>query len=106
MSTMDAILSLNIGEHVVITNAADNTVRCAASTASKRWGRKFSVNKSPVGLVVRRIPAFPSPDQLRDAAPEMLAALQCIAEFDEYEPAGPAARTARAAIAKATGEQA
>lgn len=37
------------------------------------------------------------------AAPDLLAALIRISTFDEYEPAGPAARTAKSAIAKALG---
>jgi hypothetical protein len=45
-------------------------------------------------------------DALIVAAPDMLEALQRIAKFDEYEPAGPAVRTAVAAIAKATGSAA
>lgn len=37
------------------------------------------------------------------AAPTMLAALKAIAQFDKYEPVGPAAEAAKAAIKEAEG---
>jgi hypothetical protein len=104
MNAMDTLLSLKVGERVVITNLPENTVRCAAFQAKKRWGRWFSVNRTDGGVIAQRT----EPNHLQSAAPDLLEALQGILNSEAFNACDcglPECKTtkARAAVAKALG---
>lgn len=54
-SLVDNFLSLNPNDEMLVIGHKTNSVRCSANNVAKRWNRRFRVNETSAGLLVRRI---------------------------------------------------
>lgn len=61
----DALLSLSIGESVLITGRKASSVRNTAWNTGSRWSRRFTVQELNDGMLVRRLNDEPGKLALR-----------------------------------------